>query len=181
MLFLRWSNVHALDNPAWVEISGAVSKAAGQRNEGPTKTGRSRKVSVDATTAQSLLRHRAAQERDRSIAGSSWVEGDYVFRMQIGAPIYPDTPTALMAQLIRQYNQEHPRQTLPVIRLHDLRHLHATLLLKAGVPVHVVSQRVGHADPAMTLRVYAHVLGVQADQVTTVYGGLLDSQTGVIS
>ena len=43
-------------------------------------------------------------------------------------------------------------------RLHDLRHIHATTLLLSGVPVHVVAARLGHADPAITLRVYAHVI-----------------------
>jgi integrase len=47
---------------------------------------------------------------------------------------------------------------LPHARLHDLRHLHATTLLLSGVPVHVVAARLGHADPAITLRVYAHVI-----------------------
>jgi hypothetical protein len=41
---------------------------------------------------------------------------------------------------------------------HDLRHIHATTLLLAGVPVHVVAARLGHADPSITLRVYAHVI-----------------------
>jgi len=49
-------------------------------------------------------------------------------------------------------------QALPHARLHDLRHPHATTLLVAGVPVHVVATRLGHADPAVTLRVYSHVL-----------------------
>ncbi len=44
------------------------------------------------------------------------------------------------------------------IRLHDLRHTHATALLLLGVPVHVVSQRLGHASPVVTMTVYAHVL-----------------------
>ncbi|MFD1934880.1 helix-turn-helix domain-containing protein [Nonomuraea mangrovi] len=47
---------------------------------------------------------------------------------------------------------------LPHARLHDLRHIHATTLLLAGVPVHVVAARLGHADPSITLRVYAHVV-----------------------
>ena len=52
----------------------------------------------------------------------------------------------------------------PAIRLHDLRHSHATILLTAGVPVHVVSQRLGHASPVITLQVYAHVVpGSQRD------------------
>ncbi len=45
-----------------------------------------------------------------------------------------------------------------MIRLHDLRHIHAALLLAKGVPVKVVSERLGHASPVITLQVYAHVL-----------------------
>jgi integrase len=56
-----------------------------------------------------------------------------------------------MTKLIRAHKQ------LPHARLHDLRHLHTTTLL-SGVPVHVVAARLGHADPAITLRVYAHVI-----------------------
>jgi integrase len=47
---------------------------------------------------------------------------------------------------------------VPVIRLHDLRHTHASLLLAAGVPIKVVSERLGHTTIAMTLDVYGHLL-----------------------
>jgi integrase len=47
---------------------------------------------------------------------------------------------------------------VPLIRLHDLRHTHATILLSAREPVHVVSGRLGHASPNVTMAVYAHVL-----------------------
>ncbi len=76
-----------------------------------------------------------------------------------GEPLFPDTPTALMSKLQAAYRGDVP---VPRIRLHDLRHTHATLLLRAGVPVHVVAARLGHSDPSVTLRVYAHVLGEQA-------------------
>ena len=53
---------------------------------------------------------------------------------------------------------------MPTISLHDLRHTHATILLKAGVPVKVVSERLGHANAAFTMSVYQHVLpGMQAE------------------
>ena len=55
-------------------------------------------------------------------------------------------------------NGSRPEDQLPHARLHDLRHIHATTLLLSGVPVHVVAARLGHADPAITLRVYAHVI-----------------------
>ncbi len=47
---------------------------------------------------------------------------------------------------------------LPTVRFHDLRHRHATTLLEAGIPVHVVSARLGHATPTMTLNRYAHAV-----------------------
>ena len=57
---------------------------------------------------------------------------------------------------------------MPLIRLHDLRHTHATLLIKAGVPVKVVSERLGHAKAAFTIETYQHVLpGMQADAART--------------
>ena len=56
------------------------------------------------------------------------------------------------------------RSGLPRIRLHDLRHTHVTLLLKAGVPIKVVSERLGHATPGFTMATYQHVLpGMQAE------------------
>lgn len=71
-----------------------------------------------------------------------------------------DTVTALMTKLINRHNTSAtpPVRPLPHARLHDLRYLHATTLLLASVPVHVVAARLGHADPAVTLRVYSHVL-----------------------
>jgi integrase len=69
--------------------------------------------------------------------------------------------TSLTTKLIAAHNQPddgpRPRHPLPHGRLHDLRHLHATTLLLSGVPVHVVASRLG-LDPAITLRVYAHVI-----------------------
>ncbi|MGN6175423.1 MAG: tyrosine-type recombinase/integrase [Streptosporangiaceae bacterium] len=86
----------------------------------------------------------------------------YVFTTGWGEPIYPDTASSLMTKLIRAHNHPksgpRPKDPLPHARLHDLRHLHATTLLLSGVPVHVVAARLGHADPAITLRVYAHVI-----------------------
>lgn len=86
--------------------------------------------------------------------------GSLVFTTKWGEPLYPDTVTALMNKLINAHNKAvtAPSQVLPHAQLHDLRHLHATTLLLAGVPVHVVAARLGHADPAVTLRVYSHVL-----------------------
>jgi len=76
-----------------------------------------------------------------------------------------------MSKLIAAYNKSasDAGQALPHTRLHDLRHLHAATLLLAGIPVHVVADRFGHADPAVTLRVYSHVPREHAVSVGDVF------------
>jgi integrase len=95
----------------------------------------------------------ASRPETASPPGSAWTDtGGLVFATRWGEPLYPDTVTALMTKLINRHNRS-ATNPLPHARLHDLRHLHAT----TGVPVHVVAARLGHADPAVTLRVYSHV------------------------
>ena len=76
-----------------------------------------------------------------------------------------------MADLIRSHTeaQDQVGELLPHARLHDLRHIHATTLLLAGVPVHVVAARLGHADPSVTLRVYAHVIREQVAEAADIF------------
>lgn len=66
--------------------------------------------------------------------------------------------------LSQTFDRVVARTSLPRIRLHDLRHTHASLLVQAGVPIKVVSERLGHAHPGFTMATYQHVLpGMQAD------------------
>ena len=70
----------------------------------------------------------------------------------------PEHVSRQFARDIARARAELGDQALPVIRLHDLRHTHATILLTDREPVHVVSQRLGHASAVVTMTVYAHVL-----------------------
>lgn len=79
-----------------------------------------------------------------------------------------------MATLIKEHNGADGVEPLPHARLHDLRHVHATTLLLAGVPVHVVAARLGHADPAITLRVYAHVVNEHLAEAATIFADRID-------
>ena len=87
-----------------------------------------------------------------------------------GEAIHPD----LFSQA---FNRLIARLDLPRLRLHDLRHTHATLLLKAGVPIKVVSERLGYATPGFTMATYQHVLaGMQAEAART-FEALLSPST----
>ena len=152
LLNLRWKDID-LDGKK-ITITGSTAVIGGERVNGTTKSGRTRVVSIDDETVAVLRQRKADQAAEQLKAGDSWrgTKDGYVFTTGWGEPIYPDTVTSLMTKLIRANKQ------LPHARLHDLRHLHATTLLLSGVPVHVVAARLGHADPAITLRVYAHVI-----------------------
>ena len=109
--------------------------------------------------------------------GPEWCgTDDYVFSTAWGKPIRPDTVSSLMTALIVAYN-DRQGEPLPHARLHDLRHVHATTLLLAGVPVHVVAARLGHADPSITLRVYAHVISDQLTESADIFARAIAATT----
>jgi integrase len=186
VLHLRWSDLDLEEDI--IRFEGSTGVVDGERIDGTTKGGRSRVVGIDGGTRRVLEKHRLAQAADRQLAGPDWFVSDLVFTSQLGRPLHPDTPTQLMPKLIEAHNspttparRNHPAEPLPRpghqlphVRLHDLRHLHATLLLLEGVPVHVVANRLGHSDPAVTLRVYAHVLRESASGVADVFAGAIE-------
>ena len=99
--------------------------------------------------------------RSQSELGRERADDDYVFCTSTGGPVHPDRLTQIFGRLVGT-------APVPRLRLHDLRHTHATLLLKAGVPIKVVSERLGHATPGFTMATYQHVLpGMQAEAART--------------
>ena len=130
---------------------------------------------------QVLKEHHKRQAAERLTVGPEWRGGtnDYVFTSVWGDPVHPDTVSSLMAVLIKRHNERQAKmkagKPLPSARLHDLQHVHATTLLRAGVPVHVVAARLGHADPTITLRVYAHVISDQLVEAAVIFARTVGS------
>ncbi|HZJ26831.1 MAG TPA: tyrosine-type recombinase/integrase [Acidimicrobiia bacterium] len=153
---LRWQDVDL--TALRLVVRQAITTADHVPVAGETKTTRSRRpVDLDATTAAVLRAHRKCQREERLLLGPGWRDSGLVFTMPDGSAWHPDVITRAFARLVE-------RSGLPRIRLHDLRHTHATHLLAAGINVRVVSERLGHASTAFTLDVYGHVLpGQQAD------------------
>ena len=133
------------------------------------KTANSRRtIDLDARTVAVMRTWRREQLEQKLSTGRRRDDG-FVFTRLDGAPIHPDYFSQTWDRLMRS-------SELPRIRLHDLRHTHATILLNAGVPVKVVSERLGHSSPAFTMTVYQHVLpGMQADAAATFSATVFDS------
>ena len=93
-------------------------------------------------------------------------EHGLVFTRPDGQPLHPHTVSQAFGRA-----QRHLEVT--AIRFHDLRHTHASLLLRDRVPIKVVSERLGHSNPAFTMTTYQHVIpGMQEDAAAT-FGQLL--------
>ena len=103
----------------------------------------------------------------RLLVAPGWRDDDLVFCSPDGGPWHPDSISTAFARRIS-------RVEVCRIRLHDLRHTHATHLLAAGVNVKVVSERLGHASVAFTLDVYAHVLPGQQAEAAAAAAALVD-------
>ena len=114
-----------------------------------TKAGR-RAIKVGDATLQILRLHRERQEIEKSATGERWEEYGLVFTSKVGTPGDP-------SNLRLEFNRIISEAGLPKIRFHDLRHTAASLMLNHGVPVIVVSKRLGHSQPSTTLDVYGHL------------------------
>lgn len=131
-----------------------------------------REVGIDAATISVLRAHRKAQVEHRVRIGAAWTDTGHVFTGVGGRHLHPDSITKAFDRQVRSLGMRR-------IRLHDLRHTHATLLLDAGEAVHVVAARLGHADPAVTLRVYAHSSRKQQAQAALRWANVIgQSQPG---
>lgn len=144
-LGLRWRDLDLDRGRATIAQTVAANRLVSE-----TKTDRSRRtIALDPVTVAMLRQHREAQVEERDALGGSLDPDDLVFCREDGAPIWPRSLTRRFASFVETAG-------LPTIRLHDLRHTHATLALQAGVHPKVVQERLGHAAISITLDIYSH-------------------------
>jgi len=116
------------------------------------KTQRSRReIHLSALAVTALRQHRAVQVEQR-LRSVYWENLDLVFTSEHGRPLDGNNLRR------RDFARLLEKAGLRPMRLHDLRHTAATLLMAEGVPVKVASEMLGHADVTTTLRIYSHVL-----------------------
>ena len=136
-----------------------------------TKTHASRKVSIDPMTMVAVDAQQERCEARSKECGSKFSRNNFVFAGTLDGslPWRPHRVTLVFGRLCRELGIEG-------VRLHDLRHFTATQMLAAGVPVKTVAGRLGHANAATTLNVYAHALESSDIDAAHLLGRILDDQ-----
>lgn len=154
IIALRWRDIDW--DAQTIRIASNIVQVQGELVEQTPKGGSSRVVKVDGETLAVLRAHRKMQNEQRLEQGPLWQgDDDWITTRPDGSRCTPNAATDAWARVCAKAG-------ISGYRLHDARHTHATHLLAAQVPLHVVAARLGHKDAMVTATVYAHVLDEQA-------------------
>jgi integrase len=122
------------------------------------KTARGRRsIALDAETIEVLKAQAARQLGEQAAGGQSWIDSGYLCTKEDGSAYHPEVVS-------RYFRQAVKKAMLPAISPHVLRHTHATLALRAGIHPKVVSERLGHANIAITLDTYSHAIPAMQEE-----------------
>ena len=148
---LRWSKLDFTEGTVLIDRA-LIPVAFSTAQEGPTKTGKSRKIMLPEETLQMLRRHRIYQMQRCLDLGDAWLgTEDYVFTRDNGLPLSPNWVSGWISAFAKRHG-------LPPLHTHELRHTLASLLIAQGVDIVEVSRRLGHARTSTTLDIYAHAM-----------------------
>ena len=146
ILGLKWGDLDRSSRR--LSISRTLQNVGGVPTEFGVKTRSSRRcVDLDLETMKILDRWKRRLRRD----GRPNSHDDWMFCNTVGRSLNPESLSQLFDRVVQ-------RAGLPRIRFHDLRHTHASLLIVAGVPIKVITERLGHSHPAFTIHTYQHLL-----------------------
>lgn len=157
-LALRWGDIDFEAGTIAVRRSAGLIKTKGEGEQiivGPPKSGKSRVIDIDPMTVQALRTWRSQM----GLIALSLARADgYVLATVSGGIRHPDRFSKAFVGRVQTAREELGEGRLSEIRLHDLRHTSATLLLTAGIHPKIVSERLGHAKVSITLDVYSHAV-----------------------
>jgi integrase len=156
VLALRWSDI--VDGHAFISRSLTQTKYLLEFKS--IKTDQPRMIKVPEETIPKLEAHRKAQRDFRSQFGPDYRALDLIFANPDGPPLKPDSVSATVSALFKRLKIPKPKGGA----LHLLRHTLASQMLDSGVPLPVVSQRLGHSSVRMTADVYSHAIHRQDDE-----------------
>jgi integrase len=163
---LRWRNVD-LERGQISVVASAEQTNLGVREKEP-KNGKGRTIVLCGTEIEELRSHRVQQAQGLLALGVRLTDDHHVVAREDGQPLQPRSLTHAFVKFVRRHGFR--------IRLHDLRHSHATHMLASGVHPKIAQERLGHSSVGITLDLYSHVLpGMQAEAVSRVDAALRDA------
>ncbi|WP_425145916.1 tyrosine-type recombinase/integrase [Deinococcus sp.] len=176
---LKWADIDFDKNLLYVRQT-RIKAVIGTRTAVPKTKSAGRDLPMPADVIEMLKRHQSNQKAEKTVASGAWSEQGIVFATPLGNWTHPDNLNRSLATLVAWSDPQQSKQArwkgvdidlrpalatavqsggvLPGVSPHDLRHTYATLTIRRGVPVEIVSRYLGHATVLTTLMIYRHVL-----------------------
>lgn len=151
LLGLEWKCVDFVDNQ--IEIRTTVVLTGNGPLIKKTKTRSSKRiVTLPESMMNELKAFRKQWVKDKLASGDQWIEEEYewVFCKMNGEHFYPSSPSNRWRKFLLEHDFKY-------IRLHDLRHTSASLLIAQGEHAKIIAERLGHSDISVTMNTYGHV------------------------
>lgn len=151
LLGLKWTDLDLQKKTLKIQRQAIRPKGGGYEFRLPkTKAGK-RTIILGSSALEVLREHQEVQFQMIKQKGDRWQKLDLIFPSSIGTPVVASNLRTAFRRLLANTN-------LPKIRFHDLRHTAASIMLNYGIPVIIVSRRLGHAKPSITMDVYGHLI-----------------------
>ena len=165
---LEWSNIDLKKKILKIDkIVVTTTKGIMIQNSAKTKLSK-RSIPLPDSTCNALKRYRLWQKIQSIRFGFKYMESNWVLANAKGMP---RSPNSFSAHDFKQILKKAGIDTN--VRIHDLRHTHATWLLEAGINVKIVSERLGHSSCRITLDTYSHVLKTMQDEAVQALNKIL--------
>jgi integrase len=149
LLALRWQDLRFGERA--IDVRRSVDTRTKDAVYTRPKNRQERTIRIGASLVEALEKHKVAQNGHRLKMGARWRDNDLVFPKENGE-------VQRHYLLWRRFKKDLRAAGLPNIRLHDLRDTAATLMRRSGIAIETLAKILGHSDPAVTMRRYAHVL-----------------------
>ncbi|WP_305455495.1 site-specific integrase [Bacillus mycoides] len=148
LLGLRWKDVDIENGIVYIRQTLTVGRElkVGAKNEASVRS-----LHIPTVLIEELESHKKLIRQEKLIYGEDYTDLDLVLPTIHGRPLEPRSFRRAFYSLTKHLE-------LPQIRIHDLRHTHATVLIQQNINVKLISERLGHTDIGTTLNTYSHVL-----------------------
>lgn len=149
ILGLKWQDVNLEGRVINIKRGLYITKDAGLFFKEPKNKTSKRAVAISPEVVKVLKKHKADQNKSKLSAGDKYQTNDLVCCLPAGEMVNPSTFSKRFQEVVSSAGLK--------VRFHDLRHAHASFLLKQGIHPKIVSERLGHSNIAMTMDLYSHI------------------------
>jgi integrase len=176
---LRWEDINLAERSAFIRNSLSLNRETKQLELGPLKTDSSEGyIPIPHVVILALENELKQQKLNKLQLGPCFKKIEYVCCHEDGSPLYPNSLYHDFIKFIKNQNikidndekikeEDKEKMKLPVIRIHDMRHTHATLLLRQKIDVKIVSKKLRHKKSSFTANYYQHVANDMQNETAT--------------